>query len=376
MVQGINNSNVNKTQATQSSNTETNGYKIINKKITNNTSESSDEKAVKYTITDSASKENEAKKEVEDAKNGGQNLKEIAKNLATKCKEKNTNMEAIKQELAKYEVEMKDYINANMEIEDETESQLKSCSEQANAEAKKAEQVQKEIETKSKTVSDVYNNSEATESDIKNAEENQSEIDALGVEYAKMIQKMDKFDNCTSKEIQKIANDKAEAMGKSIKDIAGMLETNINDAINANEYADVAIEKGLEAAKLKDNRDEAYKAGFGGKGFLSRFFATREAEAIGNYTIAQGEQLGNSSQDVTKKANTVRKQYGVKMKSTAGVNNIIDKEYVNTGRMENLKEFEQGYGLASKIKNIQIANDNKEIINDVAEQAKKKAGQK
>ena len=163
---------------------------------------------------------------------------------------------------------------------------------------------------------------------------------------------MDKFDNCTSKEIQKIANDKAEAMGKSIKDIAGMLETNINDAINANEYADVAIEKGIEAAKLKDNRDEAYKAGFGGKGFLSRFFATREAEAIGNYTIAQGEQLGNSSQDVTKKANTVRKQYGVKMKSTAGVNNIIDKEYVNTGRMENFKEFEQGYGLASIIKNI------------------------
>lgn len=376
MVQGINNSNVNKTQATQASNTETNIYKSTSKKVTKSLPESSDEKTVRYTITDGASETNEAQKEVEDAKKNGQNLKDIVQNLETKCKEKNTNMETIKQELAKYEVEMKDYIDANIEIEDATESQLKDCAQKSKAEAQKAEQTKNEIQIKTKKVNDAYSNTNATESDIQDAEENQSEIDALSAKYAKICERMDKYDNYQNKEIKKIANDKAETMGKSIKEIAGMLETNINDAINANEYADVAIEKGLEAVKLKDNWNDAYKAGFGGRGLFAVFSATKDAESSGNNTIARGEQLGNSSKEVAKKANTVRKQYGVSMKSTVGVKDIANKEYVDTSKMENLKEFEQGYGYATIIKNAKIKADNKKIIDDVAEQAKKKAEQK
>ena len=396
MVQGIDNNKINNTQSTKISNDNSgNKYKAISQKVINGPSVSSDESEVNYKITIDAGKENEAQKEVEEATKNGKKLVVIIQDLIPKCKEKNTNMETIKKELANYEVGMQDYIDASMELENDTKTQLKNCSEEANAKAKEAEQTQKEIETKSKFVNDVSNNSEASESDIQKAKENQDDIDALGVKYAQIFDEMNKSNNYKNDEIIKMANDKANLMGKSMEDVKGMLESNINDAINANEYANVTIEKGLEATKLIEKPEEALKAGFlGGKAGSFHFFGFKQdisAETMGNKAIAYGEQLGNSSQEVAKKANNVRKQYGISMRSSSGLKNVLDKEYVNTSTMANLKENvsfnEKNGGMIeyfkaceskglNMIKNEMIETENQKILNEVAEQARKKAGQK
>ena len=65
----------------------------------------SDEANVSYTITDDASKTNEAKQEVETAKEYGANLKTILGNLISKCDTKNSEMAQLQSELDDFQAQ-------------------------------------------------------------------------------------------------------------------------------------------------------------------------------------------------------------------------------------------------------------------------------
>lgn len=397
MVQSINSKTINKTTTLeqQNNNSKTNAYKSIAEKSAENIStQSNDTQKVSYKITDSASETNEAQQEVDEAKKSGKKLNDILQDLIPKAQSKNEEMAKIQEELSQYEVEMQDYIMSNMDLEDTTQEEIKNAAAEAENCKKQADKVQDEIKEKQKTIQ----NSDNSTADSSDKENTQSEIDALKTKYEKITSRMDQISTYTNKEIKQVASAKAEKLGKSMADVKDMAEAHLNSAINANEYADVTIEKGLEAAKI-DNWKDALKEGFTYKSnddnntkssknhsasssllknnlrSINIITKSKElANQTGSQAVALGEQLGNSTKTVSEKIKSIGQQYGISTSNT-GINNLINKEYVDTSKMADVKEFEDdknGYDLRAKINNAKIMVSNQQIYDDITKEVKDK----
>ena len=375
----------------------------------------SDEANVSYTITDDAGKTNEAKQEVDTAKEYGANLKTILQNLIPKTDTKNEEMAKLSEELAQYEVQMSDIFGEEQELKEDTTEELNDIQDsaetkQAEAEEKQAEIAEKEEEIKQETevATELAAEAESAETpeEAKEIQDKiddsqgkidttQAEVDDLKAEIQTAVKDIQTVEAKAAAKIQEAAAVKAQLLGKSMEDVKNLAEASLNDAVNANEYADVTIEQGTEAANITSKSD-AKKAGFikgnksgiiagaviggalggiggaalgGGIASLFKKGDVKAANAMGNTAIAHGEQLGNSSQEVAKGVANVANQYGFAFDENTAISDVLDKQYVDTSKMSELQNVSDQKGIFKKIK---TAVSNQNIINEIADASKNK----
>ncbi len=325
----------------------------------------SDEAQMQYIISDDAGEVNEAEQEVKTAEEYGENLKTILGNLISKCSDKNSEMAKLGEEMQKFVVTMEDLGMQAQTLESETEQQVKEAEAKVDEQIKDIEEKKAELEEQvavAKTSTDEAEANEAAE----NAE-------VLGAEITQSSADLDKLQAEIKSQIQQTAVAKATLLGKSMEDVKNMAESNANEAINANEYADVTIDKGMEASSISSKK-EAKAAGFkkrGGFLGLGKKGDVKAAHRMGDTAIATGSQLGNSSKGVAQTINTVGQQFGMNFAETSKIGDIANKEYVDTSKMDELKNLDSVEGIKHKIK---ANRQNIEIISDIANAYKESQG--
>lgn len=376
MVSGI---NVNNYTAAQLQELQKAGVQISNEDIEAakkreaeaNANKADDEANVSYTITDDAGEVNEAEQEVKTATEYGANLKTVLETLIPKCETKDGEMAKLQEEMNKYAVTMEDLgfqatqaqTDINAEIAD-----LQTIIDQQTAELEKKKE---ELDENLEIIDDVNNDEDASEDDIKNAEDASNNAESLQEEISSGSMSAKKMQEVIKARIKEVAITKATLLGKSMEDVKNQAQQSLNDAINANEYADVTIDKGMEAANITD-KGAAKEAGFtrrGGFFGLKRKGDVGAANRMGNTAIAFGEKLGNSSTGVAKTIKTVGSQFGMNFSKTSSIEEMVNKEYVDTSKMDELVDLKETKGIVGFIKGVK---NNKEIIESIAEEAKKK----
>lgn len=324
----------------------------------------SDESQMQYTISDDAGEVNEAEQEVKTAEEYGANLKTILSNLISKCSDKNSEMAKLDEEMQKFVVTMEDLGIQAQTLESETKQQVKE------AEVKVAEQVEDIEEKKAELEEQVEVAKTSTdETEVNEAIEN---AEVLGAEITQSSADLDKLQAEMKAQIQQTAVAKATLLGKSMEDVKNMAQSNANEAINTSEYADVTIDKGMEASNISSKK-EAKAAGFkkrGGFLGLSKKGDVKAAHRMGDTAIATGNQLGNSSKGVAQTVNTIGTQFGMNFATTSTINEVANKEYVDTSKMDELTNLDDLKGF----KKLKAAKQNSDIISDIASAYKESQG--
>lgn len=327
----------------------------------------SDEAQVDYTISDDASEVNEAEQEVAAASEYGASLKNILQTLIPKCFAGTTEMAALQTEMDKFVVSMEDLGNMAGVLADETEAQMEAVEAEVEAEVAVVEEKQAEIAEQTEIVEEVVNNEEATEADMAKAEEASENVETLNGEVAAQSDKIADMQAKAQSQIQQTAITKATLLGKSMEDVKNQAEASLNSAINANEYADVTIDKGTEASDISSNK-EAKKAGF--KSGIFGLRSKKQANQMGNTAIVAGSELGNATKGIGETVKQVGSQFGMSFAETSGVEALANKDYADTSKLNDLQGRSENRGLKGMIENRKAAKHNRAVLNSIADEAK------
>ncbi len=336
----------------------------------------SDEEKVSYKIKDEASEVNEAQQEVQTAQEYGTNLKGILEKLNEKCTTKNDEMQKLSQEMDKYIVKMEDLSAVAADVQEEATSKLEKIETEAQKMQAEIDTKKEEAEAQVKIIEDEDAKGEGADEGKVTAA--QDSIESLSADIDSIADGMKALESQSAAKIKKAAAMKATLLGESMMDVKDKAQATLKDAINANEYADVTIEKGTEASNITD-RDKAKEGGWtksgGFCGWGKRKGDVDAANKAGNVSIALGEQLGGSSQKVVGEVKQVGTQYGLGFESKKGIDEIVKKEYVDTSKLADVKTFDEARQEKGFIGAIKQMKANQDIYNEIADASKKK-GQK
>lgn len=330
----------------------------------------SDEAKVSYKIKDEASETNEAQQEVKTAQENGTNLKGILEKLNEKCTTKHGEMQKLSQEMEKYIVKMEDLSAVAGDIQEEATQKLNRIEVEAQKMQAKIDAKKAEAEVQVKVIEDEEAKGEgADEGKVGKA---QDSIESISEDMDSIADEMKALEKQSAAKIKKAAAMKATLLGESMMDVKDKAQAALKDAINANEYADVTIEKGTEASSITD-RNKAKEGGWTKSSWI--FWRKGDVDAAnraGNVSIALGEQLGGSSQSVVGDVKTVGTQYGFGFESRKGIEEIVKKEYVDTSKLADVKTFDEARQEKGFFGAIKQMKENQDIYNEIAEASKNK----
>lgn len=302
------------------------------------TTSSDDSKDVEYKITSDYGKENEAKKEVEQAQKDNKKLQEILKNLVSTCETKDKDMDTISKKLE----ELGAQIDKTTDENGKTVTTAKSKISQDQENAKK---INEEITQKQKTINSNKTKIELAQIRARNGNEDylqeardlQEENFSLTDGISDLKTQLNTYNENISKTIETSQKELTEK-GHSVKEVAESANEYLKNAGDATEYADITIEKGYEARNLKI--DKLKDNGFS---FLAGFFRnsdeTKSATKLGNKALAIGSDLGNKASAVGSQIQSVAQNYNIKQDDS--ISKLANKSYVNTDEMSNLKNVEE-----------------------------------
>ena len=387
MVQGINTQNYSVAQLKELKNAGVQGIsdddiKAAEKREAEEVKESDDNAEVSYAVEDDASKENEAANEVKAAEDSGKTLCNILETLIDKCGSQEEDLEKVQTELSKYELKMGNVIKQENKLESETSDKLEEVEDDAEKISQAIKDKQNEIKQKEDEITALQAEIDSNPED-EGVEKKQSKIDSLQGDVDNLnaeisVLKNDGTAESKAEDMVKVAaNVKLQLLGKTMDDVKGNLTDAVNKATNASEYADVTIEKGIEATESKPGdfisktkgakTDTDKKREF--RNFIDSIFRKSKMNRLGNTAIAKGEHLGNSSVDVGKTVKQLGSQYSVAFAESSNIEALTSKEYVDTSKMDEMKDPSKEKGFFKKFK---AAIDNKKIMDDVAAAAKEK----
>lgn len=336
----------------------------------------SDEAKVSYKIKDEASETNEAKQEVQTAQEYGTNLRGILEKLNEKCTTKNGEMQKLSQEMDKYIVKMEDLSAVAGDVQEEATQKLSKIETEAQKMQAEIDAKKEEAEAQVKIIED--EDAKGDGADEGKVTAAQDSIESLSAEMDSIADEMKALETKSAAKIKKAAAMKATLLGESMMDVKDKAQATLKDAINANEYADVTIEKGTEASSITDEdkaKDGGWTKSSGFLGWGKRKGDVGAANRAGNVSIALGEQLGGSSQKVVGEVKQVGTQYGLGFENKKGIDEIVKKEYVDTSKLADVKTFDEARQEKGFFGAIKQMKENQDIYNEIADASKKK-GQK
>ena len=373
MVSGINYGNYSASQLKELKN---NGVQVpdeaiktAEKKEATAINKTDDNQEVKYEIADDASKTNEAQKEVETAKEYGANLKTILETLMKKDEGFITDMATLQGEIDKFQVETESTNKELTDVNAEVEKTTTKAENEAKTVQQQIEEKQKEYETKMKELETLQQKEDSSEEDQAKMQKLQGEIQTLHNNMYELATEGDSIAE-DSKVTLEQAQAKAESVGRTMEGVKMEAEAAASKATDANEYAEVTIEKGTEASNITSKK-EAKNAGFKKSGFLGfgKKGNVKAANRMGNMAIATGEQLGGATVNIAKSVETIADQYQFSMSKTSNVKNLANKEYVDTTKFA---EAKQTVNETKGFKKFKANIDLKNAAGEVAEASKNK----
>jgi len=334
-------------------------------------SKTDDNAEVKYEIADNASKTNEAQKEVETAKEYGANLKTILETLMKKDEGFITDMATLQGEIDKYKTQTEETAQQIDDISTETQKEVDTTQEEVKTIEEQIEEKQKEYEEKMKELEELQQKENPTEDEQAKMQTLQEDIETLKGDIESLSQDGEKVAD-ESKITTQEAQAKAEALGTTLEAIKNDAQEAANKATDANEYADVTIEKGTEASNITD-KGAAKDAGFSRRGGLFGWGRRKgdvgAANRMGNQAIATGEQLGGATVNVAKSVEAVAKDFNISFAKTSNIKDLASKEYVDTTKFAEAKQkMNDSKGLARFMRSVDL---NKEA-SAIAEASKNK----
>lgn len=333
-------------------------------------SKTDDNAEVKYEVADDASKTNEAQKEVETAKEYGANLKTILETLMKKDEGFIADMATLQGEIDKYKTQTEEATKQINDISTEIQKDIDTTQEKAKTIEEQIAEKQKEYEAKMKELETLQQKENPTEEEQTKMQTLQTDIETLKDGIKSLSENGEKIANKTEETTQS-AQAKAEALGTTLETIKNDAEAAANKAINSNEYADVTIEKGTEAANITSKK-EAKSEGFKKRGFLGfgKKGDVKAANKMGNMAIATGEQLGGATVNISKSVESVAKDFDISFAKTSNVKNLANKEYVDTTKFAEAKQkMEDSKGFWGKFR---ASKEVRNAANEIAEASKNK----
>lgn len=309
-----------------------------------NANKADDEANMSYTITDDAGNVNEAEQEVKTAAEYGTNLKGILETLISKCETKMDEMAQLQEELDKYQIETKDLNTQVDEVNKEAKTLADTIETAQESIESQLTKKQEELKAKQEEAEALRQKENPTEEDQAKLEELEGEMATLQEDIMSLTEQV----NTDAQSKLDKAKEKADSLGKSMENIKNDAQSAANQAINANEYADVTIEKGMEAANIKSKSD-AKTAGFtkhsGFLGLGKRKGDIGAANKMGNFAVATGEQLGGDTKNIATGVQDIANTYNFTFAKTSNVNELASKTYVDTSKFEEAKaQMEESKG--------------------------------
>lgn len=333
-------------------------------------SKTDDNAEVKYEVADDASKTNEAQKEVETAKEYGANLKTILETLMKKDEGFIADMATLQGEIDKYKTQTEEATKQINDISTEIQKDIDTTQEKAKTIEEQIAEKQKEYEAKMKELETLQQKENPTEEEQTKMQTLQTDIETLKDGIKSLSENGEKIADKTEETTQS-AQAKAEALGTTLETVKNDAEAAANKAINSNEYADVTIEKGTEAANITSKK-EAKSEGFKKRGFLGfgKKGDVKAANKMGNMAIATGEQLGGATVNISKSVESVAKDFDISFAKTSNVKNLANKEYVDTTKFAEAKQkMEDSKGFWGKFR---ASKEVRNAANEIAEASKNK----
>ena len=333
-------------------------------------SKTDDNAEVKYEIADDTSETNEAQKEVETAKEYGANLKTILETLMKKDEGFIADMATLQGEIDKYKTQTEESTKQINDISTEIQKDIDTTQEKAKTIEEQIAEKQKEYEAKMKELETLQQKENPTEEEQTKMQTLQTDLETLKDGIKSLSQTGEKIAKGADVKIQS-AQSKAEALGTTLEAIKNDAETAASKATNANEYADVTIEKGTEAANITSKK-EAKTEGFKKRGFLGfgKKGDVKAANKMGNMAIATGEQLGGATANIAKSVESVAKDFDISFAKTSNVKNLANKEYVDTTKFAEAKQkMEDSKGFWGKFR---ASKEVRNAANEIAEASKNK----
>lgn len=333
-------------------------------------SKTDDNAEVKYEVADDASKTNEAQKEVETAKEYGANLKTILETLMKKDEGFIADMATLQGEIDKYKTQTEEATKQINDISTEIQKDIDTTQEKAKTIEEQIAEKQKEYEAKMKELETLQQKENPTEEEQTKMQTLQTDIETLKDGIKSLSENGEKIADKTEETTQS-AQAKAETLGTTLETIKNDAEAAANKAINSNEYADVTIEKGTEAANITSKK-EAKSEGFKKRGFLGfgKKGDVKAANKMGNMAIATGEQLGGATVNISKSVESVAKDFDISFAKTSNVKNLANKEYVDTTKFAEAKQkMEDSKGFWGKFR---ASKEVRNAANEIAEASKNK----
>lgn len=333
-------------------------------------SKTDDNAEVKYEVADDASKTNGAQKEVETAKEYGANLKTILETLMKKDEGFIADMATLQGEIDKYKTQTEEATKQINDISTEIQKDIDTTQEKAKTIEEQIAEKQKEYEAKMKELETLQQKENPTEEEQTKMQTLQTDIETLKDGIKSLSENGEKIADKTEETTQS-AQAKAEALGTTLETVKNDAEAAANKAINSNEYADVTIEKGTEAANITSKK-EAKSEGFKKRGFLGfgKKGDVKAANKMGNMAIATGEQLGGATVNISKSVESVAKDFDISFAKTSNVKNLANKEYVDTTKFAEAKQkMEDSKGFWGKFR---ASKEVRNAANEIAEASKNK----
>ena len=333
-------------------------------------SKTDDNAEVKYEIADDTSETNEAQKEVETAKEYGANLKTILETLMKKDEGFIADMATLQGEIDKYKTQTEEATKQINDISTEIQKDIDTTQEKAKTIEEQIAEKQKEYEAKMKELETLQQKENPTEEEQTKMQTLQTDIETLKDGIKSLSENGEKIADKTEETTQS-AQAKAEALGTTLETVKNDAEAAANKAINSNEYADVTIEKGTEAANITSKK-EAKAEGFKKRGFLGfgKKGDVKAANKMGNIAIATGEQLGGATANIAKSVESVANNFNISFAKTSNVKNLANKEYVDTTKFAEAKQkLDDSKGFRSKMK---ASKEIRSAANEIAEASKNK----
>lgn len=342
--------------------------KILNK-TQNNETTTDDSKDVEYEIASDYGKENEAQKEVEQAKKDNKKLQEILKNLVSTCETKDEDMDTISKKLEELGAQIDKTTDENGKTITTAKSKISQDKENATKLSEEITQKQKTIKSnKTKIELAQIRAKHGDSSYLEEAQNLKEENASLGESVSDLKSQLNTHNENISNIIETSQKELTEK-GQSVKEIAESASEYLKSAGDATEYADITIEKGYEASSLKIDKwnDNGFSV------FRSND-ETKNAAKLGSKAMAIGSDLGNKASAVGSQIQSVAENYNIKQDNS--ISKLADKSYVNTDKMSDIKDLnaiqnEKNINRFSKSIAINRAKkQNDSIYNDVGSKVK------
>lgn len=346
--------------------------KVSNKAKTSETTTTDDSKDVEYKITSDYGKENEAQKEVEQAKKDNKKLQEILKNLVSTCETKDKDMDTISKKLEELGAQIDKTTDENGKTITTAKSKISQDKENATKLSEEITQKQKTIQSnKTKIELAQIRAKNGDSSYLEEAQNLKEENASLGESISDLKSQLNTHNENISNIVETSQKELTEN-GQSVKEIANSASEYLKSAGDASEYADVTIEKGYEASSLK--LDKWKDNGFN---VFSRFFRKddeKDATKLGNKAMTVGSDLGNKASAVGSQIQSVAENYNIKQDNS--ISKLANKSYVNTDEMSNIKDLnniKNDDHIARFNKSVAInkaRKQNNDIYNDIGSKVK------